>query len=129
MVRTQKSLSFARIIQFFAAFLFLALGATWLVLNLRSDAGGPSAEAATLSAGVFVLAVQLAACAIAFTILCAIGFRMGRFMKSIDSLESSQNETDLEFVVGYLRGIWVLIGGSFTAVLVIGGIFSFFLVK
>lgn len=127
LTRTQKSISFARAIQFFVALLFLALGITWLVMQLRSGAELAGNEAATLSADTFVLVVQLAGCGIASIILASIGLRMHRFLKAIDALESSRDENDLEFVVGYLRGVWILIGGSFIALMIGAGAFALFL--
>ncbi len=117
---TQRSIGIAQFFQVMGAAMALSIA---VVVLLRSGIfrGGSlaNASASTLSADVFVVAIQVAAALIAMTIFLAITFRMHRFTQAITALDSSREEDDLEFVLGYLRGFWTLLGGSFVTMLVV----------
>ncbi len=123
LAKTHRSLIFASILQYLGAALCLGWGIAALIG--RETTGGGGTDPSTLQAGTLIVGLKIAAAVLGITIFLALAVRMHRLMKAAEALEKSRQEEDLEFALGYLRGVWMLLGGSFIALLAIGGIVGF----
>lgn len=111
-------LMFAAVFQFLGALACLVIGGL-LILQAVLLQGSMSAGEARVSVGSLGAIAVAVGFLIGMSIYLMLGLRMVRFCNAVGRVRQSGDEHDLEFVLGYLRGIWQILGASILVMLVL----------
>ncbi len=111
-------LMFAAVLQFLGALGCLVVGGL-LILQAVLLQGSMNAGEVRVSVGSLGAIAVAAGFLIGMFIYLMLGLRMVRFCNAVGRVRQSGDEHDLEFVLGYLRGIWQILGASILVMLVL----------